>query len=357
MRLQALALQNFRSFSHWSHQLHKDVTVILGNNATGKTSILEAVMLLATGDSFRAQKIDEMVSFNHEYGRVKGKIHLSSEENIEVEILLTRGLVQQKKVQKRLYTVNGVRRRKRDAVGKLLAVAFRPEDMRLIEGSKGRRRSFLDSPLSMIYLEYALALKEYEQALRRRNKLLLAVREREQPRTVLTYWNTILLQHGTVIQKCRQEFLSFSNTVDFSLPFTVSYEPSLLTKERQEEYAHKEIASGHTLIGPHKDDFVVYAPVVRNHESKNVAIYGSRGQQRLVVLWLKYGELLFLESKTQQKPLLLLDDIMSELDETSEEFVLKTVEDYQSLITTTEPTVYERIEAKLSKGAIELYKM
>lgn len=328
-------------------------TVIVGPNAAGKTSIIEAIHLLATGNSFRAEKVAEMIRFTQELARVKGQLASSStdEDPVTLEVVLTRGLVQGKKTALRLYSVNDVRRRKREFTSNFSTVAFRPEDMRLIEGSPSRRRNFLDGPLSAVDKEYERSLTTYERALVRRNRLLQQVREGEQPRTVLTYWNLTLIKHGSYVHECRQRFLNFCQTVSFPLDFSVEYDSSLISDDRIKTYQDREIAAGHTLVGPHKDDIVVRFPFQVNGSTEPLPIsaYGSRGQQRMAVLWLKVCEFEYLKNQTGQTPILLLDDILSELDETSRERVLSLVGQGQSIITTAEPKVADEISQQVAQ--------
>lgn len=351
MILTGVALQNFRLHKNYFIKFIAQTTVIVGANAIGKTSIIEAINLLATGNSFRAGRIEEMVEFDSELARVKGVILDESKEQDEVEVILTRGVVNGKRTQHRLFSVNGVRRRKKDAIGKFFTVVFRPEDMRLIEGSPSRRRSYLDGVLCLLFLEYEVALKNYDQTLRRRNKLLQQINERKQPRTVLQYWNLNLVKYGEVLQKYRKNFLQTFSAVEFPLDFAIEYDPSIISAERIEQYQDREILAGHTLIGPHKDDIVVYLNSWNPQNNKNTKqkklrldAFGSRGQQRLGVLWLKFCELEYLKNQSKTNTILLLDDILSELDDDSKALALSVLANYQSVVTTTEPAVLEDIK-------------
>lgn len=348
MVIVGLALQNFRSHKSYSLKFSNQTTIIVGANAAGKTSIVEAISLLSTGNSFRATRIEEMISFEAELARVKGivKYELSPEstEKDEIEIILTRGEVNGKRTQHRLFSVNGVKRRKKDAVGKFYAVSFRPEDMRLIEGSPARRRNFIDVALSMATPKYEVALKNYEQTLKRRNKLLWQVREGEQPRSSLQYWNINLIKHGEVIQEIRKEFIASFAHVEFPVDFEIEYDPSVISQKRIDQYINREIAAGHTLVGPHKDDIVVFLNEFKGIKQNKLRLdsFGSRGQQRLGVLWLKFCELEYLAKI--RKPLLLLDDILSELDDESRQLALGVLNNYQSVVTTTDKDVVEEIK-------------
>ncbi len=346
MILTGLALQNFRLHSTKIFKFTKPTTLIVGPNAVGKTSVAEAIMLLATGRSFRANRVEEMIKFDEDLARVKGVVVDQDQKKIELETILTKGLVNGRRTQRTLFRVNDVKRRKKDAINHFYTVLFRPEDMRLIEGSPARRRSYLDSVLVTIYPEYAVALKNYEQTLKRRNKLLWQVREGEQTRTVLQYWNLALVKHGVTLQDIRSRFLASFSQVEFPLSFEVEYQASVISTERQQEYLAREIASGYSLIGPHKDDLVVYLM----HQGKRLRLdsFGSRGQQRLGVLWLKFCELDYLKTvvneRIEDKLLLVLDDILSELDETSRQLALTVALNYQTIITTTDLRVLKELE-------------
>lgn len=374
MQVQQVILQAFRNYLQKSLSFTEQTTIIVGPNARGKTSIIEALGLLASGTSFRAETVPEMIQFNQELGRVNGVVWepekddpetVEVDEQVTLEVVLTRGQVQGKKTALRLYSVNGVRRRKKDFTKYFTTVIFRPEDMRLVEGSPSRRRSYLDTPLVFVDQEYERALSTYEQALIRRNKLLHQIREGEQNINVLTYWNMTLAKHGEYLTAKRQEFLNFCRTVDFPLHFTVEYDVSPITVERIAEYQSREIAAGHTLIGPHKDDVIVKLSEAELRKSglqdevlasptetltqMPIAAFGSRGQQRLAVLWLKMCEYEFLLQKTQAQPLLLLDDILSELDHESRAKVMELLGQGQAIITTTEPRIVDEIRDKVKR--------
>lgn len=371
MVITGLALQNLRSHKSFTLKFSSKTTIIVGDNASGKTSIIEALSLLSTGDSFRASRIEEMIHFDSDLARVKGVINYNllsdnsktngsttsstanskandgqKQETDEIEVILTRGEVNGKRTQHRLFSVNGVKRRKKDAIGKFYVVSFRPEDMRLIEGSPSRRRNFLDSALSMMYPEYQAALKNYEQTLKRRNKLLFQVREREQPKSSLQYWNINLARYGQILQEFRKNFIGSFRKVSFPVNFEIEYDPSVISDKRIDQYLDREIASGHTLVGPHKDDIIVYLNDIPKGDNKirnlRLDLFGSRGQQRLGVLWLKFCELEYLAK--DKKTLLLLDDILSELDDDSKALALSVLKNYQSIVTTTDEGVIEEIK-------------
>jgi len=304
VHLSGISLQHFRNYTQHTFLFPHQTTVLVGDNATGKTSVMEAIYLLSTGESFRAEEVAEMIQLENEIGRVKGKIvdeehngrypeqQLSSSgltrgssveprhpdegqdpsldlspTTTELEITLTRGEVQGKRTSSRLYAVNQVRRLKKNFIGQFFAVIFRPEDMRLIEGSPSRRRQYLDNILSVTSRDYAASLKTYEDALKRRNRLLWQIQEGLVQKSILTYWNSLLIKHGQILQEQRRQLCAFLPTVEFPQHFVIEYLPSIMSAERMTEYADKEIAAGHTLIGPHKDDFLVHLGTTSHHNS------------------------------------------------------------------------------------------
>ncbi|MCB9813441.1 MAG: DNA replication/repair protein RecF [Pseudomonadales bacterium] len=381
MVITGLVLQNIRSHNSFHLKFSNKTTIIVGDNAAGKTSIIEAISLLSTGNSFRASRIEEMINFDADLARIKGIIKYEAtdnhinvdfeylnvseesgeaeiqeslndqnnfEETDEIEVILTRGEVNGKRTQHRLFSVNGVKRRKKDAIGKFYTVVFRPEDMRLIEGSPARRRDFLDTALSMIHSDYEVAIKNYQQTLKRRNKLLLQVREGEQNRTALKYWNINLVRYGEILQEFRRKFIANFSSVVFPVDFEIEYDPSVISESRLDQYLNREIASGHTLIGPHKDDIIIYLneKSAKDKVSRKLRLdlFGSRGQQRLGVLWLKFCELEYLAKATNKKTLLLLDDILSELDSDSKLLAQSVLKKYQSIVTTTDKKIVSEIQ-------------
>lgn len=347
MQIKSLALQNFRNFTLVNFNFNQ-TNLIYGVNGIGKTSIIEAIYLLASAESFRAGKVEEMIRLEADLGRVQGLIEVDAEEDLKLEAMLTRGVVAGKKTQYRLFAVNDIRRRKKDFLAFFKAVVFRPEDLRLVEGSPARRRSFLDNALSMVSDDYRSALTRYEQTLKRRNRLLQKVNEGQESREVLNFWNLNLLRNGEILQRQRANFVDFIREVVFPFELNIEYEPSLISEKRMAEYLEKEIMLGHSLIGPHKDDFILkFSQEEKGINDLSLLAYGSRGQQRLGVLWLKVAELQFLTDKIGYQPVLLLDDVLSELDAHSKEMVLSLLSSYQTILSTADADVLDDLKEKV----------
>jgi DNA replication and repair protein RecF len=282
--------------------------------------------LLATGESFRAQKIEEMVSWNEEVGHVVGKT-----EHDTLQVTVTRGVVQGKRVQKRLYKVNGTGRRRQDLVGLLPAVLFKPEDMDLIGGEPSLRRSFLDEVLVQVDREYRWSLASYQKGLRQRNRVLDQVREGRSTQTALYFWDQLLIKEGAVIHEKRSRLVETINQVDSGRKqLVLRYTPSVVSPEKFASHLSAELALGYTLSGPHKDDLKVF------DGSRDLATYGSRGEQRMAVLWLKRAQIEVMEDVIKVRPMLLLDDILSELDHHHVEEVVGLCRKQQTILTTTD---------------------
>jgi DNA replication and repair protein RecF len=355
MKLEKIFLQHFRNFEEKLLNFSPSLTIIVGANATGKTNILESIYLLSTGKSFKAKIEEEMVEENEDFCRVKGLFGGESEvvssedkENTEnknkLEVVLARtqksGQITENKtgVARKRMLVNGVGKRLIDFAGTFKVVLFGPWDMDLVTESPSIRRKFLDNVLSLSDREYRRSLLSYEKGLRQRNRLLYRIREENLSRGQLIYWDHLLIKNGDYISNKREEFIEYVNSHS-SLDgheFYLTYDKSAISVGRLEQYKNEEVAAATTLVGPHRDDFVFF---VKSHEQGNrdLARYGSRGEQRMGVLWLKLSELTFLESVTGEKPALLLDDIFSELDNHHREIVMQAVKGQQTVITTADP--------------------
>ncbi len=334
MVIKSLSLQNFRSYKNKTFKFPSGTTLIVGPNTSGKTNLLEAIYLLATGKSFRAQVEEEMISYEKELARVKAEIK-GEEETDELEILLTPGQIGKKRTMKKQYLLNGVKKRMVDFIGHLNCVLFGPEDLEVIIGSPSIRRDYLDSVLEQVDRDYRRASLSYKKSLRQRNKLLEQIRDKGRAKSSLFLWNRLILENGDVISQKRKELIDFVNEQpDYFGDLVIVYEKSLLSPQRLERYQAKEIASGMTLIGPHRDDFTFN--LINGKEERNLHLFGSRGEQRTAVFSLKLAELEYVAEKTGQRPVLLLDDIFSELDHQRRQHLVKVIPKQQTIVTTTD---------------------
>lgn len=331
--LKSIFLQNFRSYQSQEFSF-ENTTLIVGPNTSGKTNLIEAIYLLSSGKSFRTDKDIQMIRFDKEIGRVKGVV-----EDNELEIIITNGLVNGKSQYKK-FLVNGVSKRRVDFASNFSAVLFSPKDLDIIVDSPSLRRNFLDEVLEQVDRDYRIANIAYVKALRQRNALLEVARETGQrQQKQLEYWDNLVIENGNLITKKREEFIDFANSESKDIfDFIINYDKSLISKQRLMQYEKEEIASAVTLVGPHRDDFSVLmfnSSSGEKNTTHDVRYFGSRGQQRLAILQLKILELLFIEKKLLKRPVLLLDDIFSELDEGHINLIFDQIGKQQTIITTT----------------------
>jgi len=336
MKLNSISFQQFRNYKAKTFSFGNKTSLITGGNGKGKTNILEGIYLLATGSSFRASKEQQMILYGQEIGRVVGKVKADG-EIIDLEIRLTTGEVEGHRTATKRYLINNLAKRKMDFVGSLLAVLFRPEDIDLVLGSPNVRRQYLNSVLEQVDKEYRRSSMAYMKGLRQRNKLLERIREREAERKQLLFWNQMLIKNGEVVSSKRREYLEFVNKKlkEKGRKLSLKYDNSVISESRLNQYADREVGAATTLVGPHRDDFE-FILKRKGKQEKNLSIYGSRGEQRMAVLGVKLSELEFVDEITGEKPLLLLDDIFSELDEDNRDEVLELLNQHQTVITTTE---------------------
>jgi DNA replication and repair protein RecF len=347
MNLESVTLQNFRSYQQATFSFSKETTFIVGQNTAGKSNLIEAIYFLSSGKSFRADKELHIIQFGADVARAKGKLSGGDESFLEAVFAFLPTGNSERYFQKR-YLVNDVPRRRVDFAGILPSVLFTPEDLEIIIASPSIRRSFLDSVLEQVDREYRIAVTSYTKALRHRNALLELARETARRNTEqFAYWDELLIGNGMLITEKREAFIEFLNTEGKEMiDFRVVYDPSRISAERLAQYADGEIGAGVTLVGPHRDDFFVEIPV--GVQNKDVRYFGSRGQQRLVVLQLKLLQIHFMEKNIGQRPLLLLDDIFSELDNRHISHVLELIGKQQTIITTTHEEFLGKKAAKLS---------
>lgn len=351
----SITLSNFRNHRSKSFEFSSNTTLIIGPNGSGKTNILEAVHLLSTGESWRAGDAGEMVGFGGEVGHVNGEavqeLGVRSKElgggKINLHIVLTRGNVGGKRVAKIGFKVDEMPRRKTDFSGVFKIVLFEPESLQIIIGDPQERRKFLDEILKQTDKDYANSLSVYSKALRVRNKLLDAIRDGRSKRDGLEYWERAMVKHGELLQNKRRELVEWINFKTDKLQ--IEYQLNSISADRLEKYREREIEAGFTFVGPQRDELAIQNRLtgqkvdrLKNFQPASLpafqplSAFGSRGEQRMAVLRLKLLEAKWIEEKSEVSPVILLDDIFSELDEEHEKMVGELVEGRQAIITATE---------------------
>ena len=241
MFLKHLSLQNFRSYTKADFDFNRSTTLIVGPNTSGKTNLIEAIHILATGKSFRAEKEIEIIEFGKEVGRVRGEIEAFSQVK-HLEVVISR--------QVKKYLVNGIARRRADFAGNFVVVLFSPIDLEIIVDSPSLRRQFLDNVLEQIDKAYRTALVTYGKALRQRNALLELAQEKGlRDEKHFAYWDSILIEHGGIITKKREELIGYFNEHEKEVfDFTVFYDKSIMSKERLLQYKEAEVAAELRLL-------------------------------------------------------------------------------------------------------------
>jgi len=346
--LKAVSLQNFRSYKSSTFKFDKSI-IIIGPNTAGKSNLIESIFLLSAGKSFRADKDAQMVKLGNEMGRIKGKV-----EDLDLEVVVTVGEVAGFRSQYKRYFVNGVAKRRADFVGNLPSVLFSPKDLEIVIGSPGIRRDFLDNVLEQTDRDYRIALLGYTKSIKQRNALLDLVKDGlPRKEAEFEYWDNLVIRNGSVLTRKREGFVGYLNDSKKDiLDFKIEYDKSVISAERLLQYRDAESATGVTLVGPHRDDFKILFDYGVG-QLLDLKSYGSRGQQRLGVLQLKLLELKYIKEKMGIEPLLLLDDVFSELDEGHINLILDIRDDQQTIITTTHE---EFIPAKI-KGKMEIIEL
>lgn len=370
MHVRHLALTNFRNYTRLELDLPSGVTLLQGDNAQGKTSLLEAIHYLATGRAPQAEVERELINWLASddplpFAKVAAEItHDHEMQRIEITLLAANGSGQTPGFRKQV-RINGVPRRAIDLVGTLRVVLFVPQDIDLVAGAPARRRRYLDVALCQMNPLYCHALASYNQALAQRNALLRALRERGGDLQQLHFWDDQLAEHGARIIAERQRLIVALDLeararhralTDGRELLRLQYLPSFVASPSpvaapagsalssadltplSRSFAHhlraasrRDLAAGMTLAGPHRDDlrFLV--------GERDLRTYGSRGQQRTAALALKLAEVEVMTRETGEPPILLLDDVMSELDATRRQMLLGALDRAtQAIITTTD---------------------
>ena len=342
MQIQKLQLKNFRNHVNLNIDFNTKTTLIVGNNGIGKTNILEAIHLLASTKSLRTNYDREMISHNENIAHIAAQALISGEQN-KLELTLVKSEAFQNASSKRA-KFNGVKKAMNDFAGKLNSVLFSPSDIEVFAGTPANRRKYLDSIFFQIDNEYKRAHRDFTKAVKQRNKLLETIRETGKGLDLIHFWDEKVTDTGEIMQKKRGELIEFINenikkhatlVNGKNASVEVEYARSTINQARILYYKEREIAAARTLIGPHKDDFIIK---LNNYP---IAVYGSRGQQRSTLLALKLCEIDFLTQKTGHRPILLLDDIFSELDERHKDAVWNVVNMQQTIITSAEELTYE----------------
>ena len=365
MRLTDIHLRNFRNYQDLELSFEEGVNLIVGDNAQGKTNLLEAVIYLGSGKSFRAQKTAEMVRFGEDFADLEGNV-FSQERDQSLRWVLFSGS------RPRQIFLNGVKKRTAgETAGVLQTVLFCPEDLMVLKTGASARRRLGDQALCQLRPNYEAALTEYNKILEQKNRILKDRYENPALLQILPEYNTRLCQVGALIISYRARFFDalgkaasvyhkeFSGGAEeFSLtyktvsnirdPFAPVNELNELLQEHLESHERAELDSAQCLTGPHKDDFDI------SLSGMSLKSYGSQGQVRTGTISLKLAQRELMAKQTGEMPLLLLDDVLSELDPGRQDFVLNQISEGQVFITCCEPGRFTKLgkTIEIRKGEV-----
>lgn len=316
MRILSLELQNFRNHERVALQFEDRLNFFTGENASGKTNLLEALAYVATGRSFRGAADGDLVRQGQRHFFLKCQFLDRLEQETRIEIGFETGSTARKKVKR-----NGtVLKRMSDMLGYLLAVVFTPEDLSIVQGAHQERRSYLDSVLGGMDSEYLEALLQFNRALRQRNELLRSIQEKRARLDDLLPWDELFIRHGSFVQARRRAFLlEFEPVVLRSieriseardrlhLVLESSTEDELRAALKEKRF--EEVRAGHSLTGPHRNRLYF-----RDATGEDVGVRFSQGQKRTLALALRVAQFYYQKERTGKPPVLLIDDVLQELD-------------------------------------------
>lgn len=334
MNIDSLELLNFRNYERENFHFDPETNVLFGDNAQGKTNVLEGIYLCSTTRSHKGSKDREMIRINQNDAHLRMFVIKDGiRHKIDVHL---------KKNKAKGIAVDGVPVKKS---GELLGISnvvfFSPEDLGIIQNGPEARRKFIDMELCQLDKMYLFHLTKYKHVLRQRNELLKQISINSELLDTLDIWNSKLVEYGTYVIRARREFTEKLNGYikDIHKSLTggkenieLNYEPNVSEDGFEQKILmeeQKDLFTKTTNAGPHRDDLSFFS------EEKDLRKFGSRGQQRTGALSLKLTEIRIVEEKTGEKPILLLDDVLSELDRKRQNYLLEHIKGIQTIITCT----------------------
>lgn len=334
MILKSLELANFRNYEELNISFDKGTNILYGDNAQGKTNILEAIYVSATTKSHKGSKDKEIINFDKEEAHIRTYLE---KENVE-----TRVDMHLRKNKSKGIAIDGQKIKKAaDLMGLLNVVFFSPEDLSIIKDGPAERRRFADMELCQLDSFYLYNLNHYNKIIGQRNKLLKDIYFQPELKETLNIWDSQLVSFGSKIIERREQFVKQLGDIIFDIhkklsggkeELVIAYEPDVSIEdfEKQMKYNQdKDIRLKQTTTGPHRDDFSFVVNGV------DIRKYGSQGQQRTAALSLKLSEIELVKKISKDTPVLLLDDVLSELDSNRQNYLLNSIGNIQTIISCT----------------------
>lgn len=340
MYITQINLKNFRNYENQQITLNQGINIFYGDNAQGKTNIIESIFLCSMGKSFRSKKDKELIQFNQASATVQVDFERKDRSgNIKAQI-----------AQKKEFFINGVKQTKiSNVVGKINVVTFSPDDIKMIKGGPDGRRKFIDMMISSLKPNYMYLLNNYNKVLEQRNTYLKQMATEPKGEALLEVLDEQLAELSYQIYEYRNRYFEKFSAIIQDMHDIITNKKEIIKIKYLSNAQDKngflknlqqnrklDLTRGYTSSGIHRDDFLIYI----NH--KAVAVYGSQGQQRTTTLTLKLCELRIVTDEIGETPILLLDDFMSELDETRRRSFLENLENNQVIITCTDNIEIEK---------------
>lgn len=354
MYIKKIKLNNFRNYLNQEINFEKEINIIFGDNAQGKTNILEAIFISAIGKSFRAKKDKELIKIGEEKASIEIEYKKTDRVgNIKIEI-----------DDKKTIYINGIKQKKlSDLLGNINIVIFNPDDIEILKDGPAKRRKFLDIMISQLRPKYIYNLNMYLKVLEQRNNYLRQIKYENKNEELLEIWDEKLAEYAEYIYNYRIQFINKIKNKIVNIHNKITEEKEKIEINYISDFNNKnqfiedlkksrkiDIIKGYTTKGIHRDDFIV------NINGKQVNIYGSQGQNRTAILSLKLSELEVIYDEIGEYPILLLDDFMSELDKKRRKSFIESIKNAQVLITCTDDINIENTKCgkfNVIKGSIQ----
>lgn len=338
MFFKEIEIRNFRNYEYCKETFHPEINIFLGENGQGKTSLAEALYIMCLGRSFRTRNDREMIRFGEDTASVRTTV-FKNERNVRTEIILNRN-------DKKIVKINGVRKKRPELAGHILVVEFAPDDLKILKEEPDKRRRFINREISKLYPGYYEDLAVYTKILIQRNTLL---KEEKADPSLMAVWDEELIRYGVKISIRRKGFIDRLNEISSRIhreitegkeELRIEYDPNIpyrddpaglseLFREKLESSRESELIRKITACGPQRDDLKVTIGGV------DVRKFGSQGQQRTAAISMKLAEISLIEEEIGEKPILILDDALSELDRKRQQYLIGSLEGTQIFLTAT----------------------
>lgn len=370
MIIKSLELSNFRNYDSLSMEFDSGTNILYGDNAQGKTNILEAIYVSATTKSHKSSKDKDIINFKEEEAHIRTYL---KKDDIE-----TRVDMHLRKSKTKGIAIDGEKIKKAaQLLGKLNVIFFSPEDLSIIKSGPSERRRFVDMELCQLDSFYLYNLNHYNKIVNQRNKLLKDLYMNPSLKETLNIWDIQLVSFGSKIIERRKSFVNQLNEIIFDIHKNLSggkehleirYEPEVDLEDYEKKLLanqDRDIKLKMTTVGPHRDDFSFMVTKIDEYgnlleEEIDIRKFGSQGQQRTAALSLKLSEIELVKKITKDTPVLLLDDVLSELDSNRQNYLLNSIGDIQTIITCTglDEFINNRFKInriyKVTNGTVEL---